>query len=99
MGSIEIATPAFGAPAEDEVRYHDIDVFGIPAAEVVSALRALGEFVEEREAGSSFVAPNLLLGLWRDGGPEGPDGEPLYFEAALIAKPGYYETPSAKNSG
>jgi len=59
--------------------------------EVVERLRAVGVSIEVRENGSSFVAGELLLALWRDGGPASPDDKPLYFEAALIAMPGYYD--------
>ena len=89
IDAIEFGTPGFGTPAEDEIVYHDIDVFRSPASDVVEAILQLGEHLEEKETASSFVAPNVVLALWRDGGPEGPDGRPLYFEAALIARPGY----------
>ena len=59
--------------------------------EVVERLRAVGVSIEVRENGSSFVAGELLLALWRDGGPAGTDDKPLYFEAALVAMPGYYD--------
>jgi hypothetical protein len=95
VNAIEFGSPGFGTPAEDEIVYRDIDVFRSPASEVVAAIRLLGEIVDEEEAASSFVAPNVLLALWRDGGPEGPDGRPLYFEAALIARPGYNKHATA----
>ena len=69
VNAIEFGTPGFGTPAEDEIVYRAIDVFRSPVAEVVAAIRRLGEIVDEEEAASSFVAPNVLLALWRDGGP------------------------------
>jgi hypothetical protein len=95
VNAIEFGTPGFGTRAEDEIVYRDIDVFRSPASEVVAAIRRLGEIVEEEEAASSFVAPNVLLALWRDGGPRGPDGRPLYFESAFIARPGYKKNATA----
>jgi hypothetical protein len=95
VNAIEFGTPGFGTPAEDEIVYRDIDVFRSPVAEVVAAIRRLGEIVDEEEAASSFVAPNVLLALWRDGGPRGRDGRQLYFESAFIARPGYKKNATA----
>jgi hypothetical protein len=77
VDAIEFGTPGFGTPAEDGIVYRDIDLFRSPASEVVATIRQLGVILEEKEAASSFVAPNVFLALWRDGGPEGPDGMPI----------------------
>jgi hypothetical protein len=89
--SIELATPGFGQKNDDEVVFLGIDLFGLPAPEILAALEAQGVRLVESEGGSSFTAPDRVLALWRDGGPVGADGKPLYFEAALVAKPGYYD--------
>lgn len=71
--------------------YDGLNIFQTPAAELVDALALKTEVLEE-ENGHSFTAPNLLIALWRPTLPEGPDDDDgKYFEAVLIAKPGYYD--------
>ncbi len=54
---------------------------------------AIGADPENR---ASFVAPDLLIALWRpfaaDDEPE--DDQGYYFSSVLLAKPGYYDTPA-----
>jgi hypothetical protein len=70
------------------VTYEGLDVFRTPAADLVEALGRRTR-IRADEDGHSFTAPDLLLSLWRPA-PEGPDDrERKYFEAVLIAKPGY----------
>ena len=81
-----------GGPATDKVLYRDISLFDEPVDEVLRRLRQTTEVVEsEDEPGYSFTAPALLLALWRPTLPEGPeDSDGRYFEAVLMASPGYY---------
>jgi hypothetical protein len=58
--------------------------FTTPAEDLVAALRQRVTVVED-EDGSSYVAPDLLLSLWR------PDAEDGHFEGVLVARPGYYD--------
>lgn len=83
----------FGSPRRsgtDSVLYRDIDLFELPVKDVLSRLEAAGIAVTEEENGYSFTALDLVLALWRNGEPTDEDGMPKYFEAALIARPGYY---------
>jgi hypothetical protein len=81
VASIEIYRPGPGV----RVLYQGIDVFALPADEVVGLLRILTPVTIEDD-GYTVVAPELLLALGRE------DGK--YFESVLLAKPGYYDGPS-----
>lgn len=80
----------------DRVLFQGVDVFALPAREVV---RRVGEFTsieEDPEDDASFIAPDLLLSFWR---PFAADDEPeeeqgYYFSSVLLARPGYYDTPA-----
>jgi len=85
--AIALATPGYGVPAEDEVYYRDINVFLLPASDVVARIRALGLEVLDIERGFTYVVPEYFLTLWRNGGPEElEDGRerPVYFESVTI---------------
>ena len=70
-----------------------IAVFEVPADEVVRRLSELTP-VQVEDEGLRVLAPDLVLSLWRSVLPEGPDDEDgRYFEAALVAGPGYYGLP------
>jgi len=79
----------------DMVRYRDVDVFGLPAAEVVKRLRRHTEVVPN-EDDDGFTAPDLYLALWRpfeaDDDPDETQG--YFFQSVLIARPGYDDTPA-----
>ncbi|WP_203736681.1 hypothetical protein [Catellatospora chokoriensis] len=77
----------------DVARYRDVDVFGMTALEVVERLRGHTRVVEAAEQEGCFVAPDLLLSLWRPG-VDPDDEETHYFSAVLLARPGYYDTPA-----
>ncbi|WP_084757599.1 hypothetical protein [Micromonospora cremea] len=79
----------------DVVRYRGVDVFGLPALEVVERLRRHTRVVPDEDEEGCFVAPDLLLSLWRafvSDDPEEPQG--YYFNSVLVARPGYYDTPA-----
>lgn len=83
----------FGRPNNpvDIVCYQGIDVFGTPADELVTMMRARTRVVEE-EHGYAFIAPDLLLSCWRATTPK--DAEDLdgrFFDSVLLARPGYYD--------
>lgn len=83
--AVELARPDDG----QSVTFGDIDVFGTPADEVIDALGRHAE-VEVTEGGHSVTASSLLLTLWRPTVPESAeDEEGRYFEAVLVARPGY----------
>lgn len=79
----------------DVVRYRDVDVFGLPAREVVDRLRRHVELVPD-EDGDGYTARDLYLALWRpfaaDDDPEETDG--YYFQSVLVARPGYDDNPA-----
>ena len=71
-----------------------LPVFELPADEVVRRLSEITA-IEIEDEGMRVVAPELLLSLWRSVLPDGPDDEDgRYFEAALVAAPGYHGTPA-----
>ncbi|MFB7740915.1 hypothetical protein [Streptomyces sp. NPDC056132] len=80
----------------DRVLFQGVDVFALPAREVV---RRMGEFTsieEDPDDAASFIAPDLLLSFWR---PFAADDEPeeeqgYHFSSVLLARPGYYDTPA-----
>lgn len=79
----------------DVVRYRDVDVFGLPALEVVERLRRHIE-VAPNEDDDGFTARELYLALWRpfaaDDDPDETQG--YFFQSVLIARPGYDDTPA-----
>jgi len=87
---IEISTPGYGEPTDDEVLFLGINVFRLPVVDVVGRIRGLGiEVTQEddsgvRDTGDNFDVPDRLLHFWRSGGPEDDDGRALYFESAAI---------------
>jgi transposase-like protein len=71
-----LETIQFGRPNgnDDTVTWEGINVFGLPAGELLDVLRTRTNIVEtDEEDGSSFLAPDLRLTLWRPPGPAGPD--------------------------
>jgi len=92
---LEFASPGYGEPGICEMVFRGIDVFLTPAAEVLARLRAMG-FAVEDDGLNGPVIPELLLSFWLDGGPTDSRDEPLYFEAVLVARPGYYHAEAPK---
>ncbi|MEY9842847.1 hypothetical protein [Streptacidiphilus sp. EB103A] len=93
LEAIELGRPADG---QDSVRFRGIDVFSLPAAEVVTRLREVTTITDAEDDPASFVAPDLLLSFWRpfeaDDAPDEEQG--YYFSSVLLARPGYYDTPT-----
>jgi hypothetical protein len=87
----------FGRPCDqtDSVRFQGIDVFALPAREVVERLRERIRVAPADGDPASFVAPDLLLSLWRPFEADDPQEEQGYcFNAVLVARPDYYDEPS-----
>ncbi|MET7669496.1 hypothetical protein [Micromonospora luteifusca] len=80
---------------QDVVRYRDVDVFGLPALEVVERLRHHVDIVPN-EDDDGFTARKLYLALWRpfaaDDDPDEEQGH--FFQSVLLARPGYDDTPA-----
>ncbi|GII23292.1 hypothetical protein [Planosporangium mesophilum] len=88
-GNVE-AVEVYGPSRDVTVLYRDIAVFDFPAEEVIRRLSEIAP-IQVEDDGMRVLAPELLLSLWRSVLPEGPDDEDgRYFEAALVAVPGYY---------
>ncbi|MDX2825291.1 hypothetical protein PV416_30460 [Streptomyces ipomoeae] len=93
LEAIELGRPS---TQTDRVLFQGVDVFALPAREVV---RCVGEFTsveEDPDDAGSFIARDLLLSFWR---PFAADDEPeeeqgYYFSSVLVAQPGYYDTPA-----
>ncbi|MER5730312.1 hypothetical protein ABT084_18585 [Streptomyces sp. NPDC002138] len=93
LEAIELGRPS---SQTDEVLFQGVDVFALPAREVV---RRVGEFTsieEHPDDEASFIAPDLLLSFWRpfaaDDEPGGEQG--YFFSSVLLAQSGYYDTPA-----
>ena len=92
VNAIEISSPGHGIAADDQVVFAEVDLFVDEADVVIANLRDKGLQLIDGENGYTATAPDVLLGLWRDGEPsDDSTGLPLYFESALIARPGYYD--------
>jgi hypothetical protein len=84
------AVEVFRPSRDVNVLCHGISVFELPAEEVIHRLSEITPIRVEDE-GMRALAPELLLSLWRSVLPEDPDDEDgRFFEAALVAAPGYY---------
>ncbi|MEH0825974.1 MULTISPECIES: hypothetical protein [unclassified Micromonospora] len=90
-----IAIEVWRPQERDLVRYRDVDVFGLPALEVVERLRRHVDIVPS-ENDDGFTARELYLALWRpfaaDDDPDEPQGH--FFQSVLLARPGYDDTPA-----
>ncbi|MBM0276024.1 hypothetical protein [Micromonospora tarensis] len=91
VNAIEVWRPG----ERDLVRYHDVDVFGLPAAAVVTRLRRHVDLVAN-EDDDGFTARGLYLALWRPfAADDDPDEEQGYFfQSVFVARPGYDDTPA-----
>ena len=90
VNAIEVSSPGHGVVASDQVSFDGVDLFVDPADAVIDALRERGHIMEVGHRGYTSTAPEIYLTLWRDGDPINEmTGLPMYFESALIARPGY----------
>ncbi|MFF3565314.1 hypothetical protein ACFYXS_35250 [Streptomyces sp. NPDC002574] len=93
LQAIELGRPS---TPTDRVMLRDLDLFTLPAREVIGRMREYAVVDPDPDDPASFSAPDLLLGFWR---PFAADDEPeeeqgYYFSSVLLAKPGYYDTPA-----
>jgi hypothetical protein len=75
--------------------YRNVNVFGLPALEVVERLREHIDVVpNEDDAG--FTARDLYLAFWRPfaADDDSDDEAGFYFQSVLLARPGYDDTPA-----
>lgn len=91
--AVELSRPQTDA---DSVCFRGIDVFNLPARQVVERLRREIEIRQAEDDPASYCASELVLSLWR---PFAADDEPhaeqgYYFSTVLVAAPGYYDTPA-----
>jgi hypothetical protein len=90
LEAIELGRPS--APT-DRVIFRGLDVFAIPARELVKRMGEYTSVEADPDDPASFVASDLLLSFWR---PFAADDEPkedqgYYFSSVLLARPGYYD--------
>jgi hypothetical protein len=89
LEAIELTRPG---SKDDTVTYDGLDLFATPAADLITQLRQRTIVHEEQEEdGRSFIAPSLLLSLWRSTPEEPGDQEGRFFDSVLIARPGYHD--------
>lgn len=86
----------FGRPRdnnEDAVTYNGLDVFTMPAANLVMQLRRHTAVEEEDdEDGHTVTAPDLFLSFWRPPTAETPDDEDgPFFQSVRLARHSYYD--------
>ncbi|OIV38537.1 hypothetical protein BIV57_05225 [Mangrovactinospora gilvigrisea] len=91
LKAIELSRPSTQA---DRVLYRDLDVFALPARDLVERMREHTIIEQHPEDPASFVAPDLLLSFWRPFEADDPEEEQGYFTTVLLARPGYYDTPA-----
>lgn len=92
LEAIELGRPSVPT---DRVIFRGLDLFAVPARELV---RRMGEYTSieaDPDDPASFVASDLLLSFWR---PFAADDEPeeeqgYCFRSVLLARRGYYDTP------
>lgn len=93
LEAIELGRPS---SQTDRALFQGVDVFALPAREVVRRVGELTSIEEDPDDDASFIAPDLLLSFWRpfaaDDEPEDEQG--YYFSSVLLARPGYYDTPA-----
>jgi hypothetical protein len=91
VNAIEIWRPH----AHDVLRYRDVNVFGLPALEVVERMRKHVDVVPN-ENGAGFTARELYLAFWRPFAADdnSDEEEGFYFQSVLLARPGYDDTPA-----
>jgi len=82
--------PATRPGANVQVRYGELDVFGLPADDVLRILRDRGVEVDESDPFYPSC-PRLLLGFNREGGAHADEetGMARFFESVLVSYPGY----------
>lgn len=95
LEAVELGRPSDPA---DTVAFRGIDVFGLPARDVVTRMSEVTAIVAAEDDPASFVAPDLLLSLWRpfQGDDDPEDEQGYYFNSVLLARPGYYDGPGQR---
>ncbi|MCX5387427.1 hypothetical protein [Streptomyces sp. NBC_00083] len=93
LEAIELGRPS---TSTDRVFFRGLDVFAIPARELVHRMGEYTSIEADPDDPASFIASDLLLSFWR---PFAADDEPeeeqgYYFNSVLLARPGYYDTPA-----
>jgi hypothetical protein len=80
---------------QDVVRYRGVDIFGLPALEVVQRLRGHIDLVPN-EDDDGFTARDVYLAMWRpfaaDDDPDETQGH--FFQSVVVARPGHDDTPA-----
>ncbi|MET8102366.1 hypothetical protein ABZV29_38990 [Streptomyces sp. NPDC005236] len=93
LEAVELGRPS---ARTDRVVFRGLDVFEIPARELVQRMGEYTSIEADPDDPASFIASDLLLSLWH---PFAADDEPdeeqgYFFNSVLLARPGYYDTPA-----
>ncbi|MFF3784375.1 hypothetical protein [Streptomyces sp. NPDC001933] len=93
LEAVELGRPS---TQTDRVTFRDLDVFAIPACELVQRMSEYTSIEADPDDPASFIASDLLLSFWR---PFAADDEPeeeqgYFFNSVLLARPGYCDTPA-----
>lgn len=99
LEAIELGRPS---TPTDRVLFKDLDVFGIPARELVHRMGEYTSIEADPADPASFIASELLLGFWRPLAADDDESEEeqgSYFNSVLLARPGYYDTLPRLRSG
>ncbi|QMU75717.1 hypothetical protein GXW83_08160 [Streptacidiphilus sp. PB12-B1b] len=93
LEAVELGRPS---QPSDVVLFRGIDVFGLPARDVVSRMAEITTIVAAEDDAASFIAPDLLLSFWRpfQGDDDPEDEQGCFSNSVLLARPGYYDGPS-----
>jgi hypothetical protein len=91
VNAIELWRPT----ERDLVRYQHIDVFGLPAREVVQRLQRVVN-LRPNQNDDGFTARDLYLALWRPfaADDDADEAQGYFFQSVLVARPGYDDTPA-----
>ncbi|WP_285780800.1 hypothetical protein [Microtetraspora sp. NBRC 13810] len=94
VSAIEVWRPVPSKHQSEAVHvlYGAVDMFALPASDIIHFLRDQGVEVDESDPFYPSC-PQLTLGFNREGGDdiEGESGVARFFESVLVARPGYYE--------
>ncbi|MFI2207592.1 hypothetical protein ACH47Z_44515 [Streptomyces sp. NPDC020192] len=93
LEAVELGRPS---TQTDRVIFRGLDVFAIPARELVHRMSEYTSIEAAPDDPASFIGSDLLLSFWRpfaaDDKPEDEQG--YFFNSVLLARPGYYDTPA-----
>jgi hypothetical protein len=93
LEAVELGRPSIQT---DRVIFRGLDVFAIPARELVQRMGEYTSIEADPDDPASFIASDLLLSFWRPfaADDESEEEQGYFFNSVLLARPGYYDTPA-----